>query len=89
VNTRAKRGNDLKSSIARKSFTGATFETICKILQTSEKPGFSVSSRVPSTGLSHPSYLLCHRDAGYYVRTVVSGKEKWTKLKTEPAKNAM
>jgi hypothetical protein len=44
-----------EKQIARKSFSGATLETIRKILQTSEKPAFSLSSRVPSTGLSHPS----------------------------------
>jgi hypothetical protein len=58
VNTGADRRNDLKSSIARKSFTGATPETIRKIVQTSENPAFSLSSRVPSTGLSHPSHRL-------------------------------
>ena len=88
VNTSARRRNDLKSSIARKSFTGATSETICKILQTSEKPAFSLSSRVPSTGLSHPSLGTfgpnrspLSFDRRNYVQVVFRGKEKSPRLR--------
>jgi hypothetical protein len=72
VNTRAKRRNNLKSSIARKSFTGATFETIRKILQTSENPAFSQA-------------VECHKLRGKFIRSVSTVSANFCDGKSEIA----
>ena len=71
----------MKCSIAHQSFTRAALETIRKILQTSEKPGFSLrveclqpdSATLPSRTLGSAP---CSFEPPYYVHVALASKEK-------------
>jgi hypothetical protein len=68
VNTHAKQRNDLKIEIARKSFSGATLETIHKIFKPRENPLFHFESS--AFDQTQPPFLLIEKPLN--TRTEVS-----------------